>query len=95
MRQWGRPDGQSKVKRKSHKTCMLADSIVRKDALTAWQRKDTMGPREALQRIRAIIKDALATDDIEAVHRLLHEAHGITDKALGRGTLRGARLVRH
>jgi hypothetical protein len=74
---------------------MLADSIVRKDALTAWQRKDTMGPREALQRIRAIIKDALATDDIEAVHRLLHEAHGITDKALGRGTLRGARLVRH
>ncbi len=54
-----------------------------------------MGPREALQRIRAIIKEALATDDIETVYRLLHEAQGITDKALGRGTLRGARLVRH
>ena len=74
---------------------MLAGSIVLADALTAWQRGDNMGPREALQRIRALIKDALATDDIETVHRLLHEAHGLTDKALGRGTLRGARLVRH
>lgn len=53
-----------------------------------------MGPREALQQVRAIIKDALATDDIETIYRLLHEMHGVTDKALGRGTLRGARLVR-
>jgi hypothetical protein len=52
-------------------------------------------PREALQQIRAIIKDALATDDIETIYRLFHEMHGVTDKALGRGTLRGARLARH
>lgn len=63
--------------------------------LTALAAEDDMGPREALQRVRAIIKDALAADDIETVYRLLHEMHAVTDKALGRGTLRGARLVRH
>jgi FAD synthase len=53
-----------------------------------------MGPREALEHIRALIREALATDDIDRAHRLLREMFAITGKAVGRGTLRRERLLR-
>ena len=53
-----------------------------------------MGPREALQRIRALILDASAAHDIEAVRSLLREMQQVTEQAIGRGTLRSARLTR-
>jgi hypothetical protein len=53
-----------------------------------------MGPREALQRIRALILDASAAHDLETVRTLLHEMHEVTEQAIGRGTLRSSRLMR-
>jgi len=53
-----------------------------------------MGPREALEHIRALIREALATDDIDTAHKLLREMFAITGKAASRGTLRSGRLIR-
>jgi hypothetical protein len=53
-----------------------------------------MGPREALEQISAIIKVAVASDDIVTVHALLREMQGVTEGAIGSGTLRRAKLVR-
>jgi len=55
---------------------------------------NAMGPREALEQIRALIRDALATDDIDTAHRLLREMFAITGRAVGAGTLRSARVIR-
>jgi hypothetical protein len=52
-----------------------------------------MGPREALERLRILIKDALTTSDIEAAHKLLREMNLITEQAIGRGRLRRGRLL--
>ena len=52
-----------------------------------------MGPREALEHISALIRDALTTADIEAAHRLLREMNEITDEAIGRGRVRRGRLL--
>ena len=57
-------------------------------------RERFMGPREALQRIRALILDASAAHDLETVRSLLREMHDVTEQAVGRGTLRSGRLVR-
>ena len=53
-----------------------------------------MGPREALEQVRALIHEALATNDIDAAHKLLREMFAITGKAVGPGTLRSGRLIR-
>lgn len=53
-----------------------------------------MGPREALEQVRALIHEALATNDIETAHRLLREMLAISGKAVGSGTLRSGRLIR-
>jgi hypothetical protein len=53
-----------------------------------------MGPREALEQISAMIKVALASNDIAAIHALLREMQGVTGRAIGSGTLRRAKLVR-
>jgi hypothetical protein len=53
-----------------------------------------MGPREALQRVLAIVKVARTTDDVEKLHGLLQEIEVITTKAIARSTLRQGRLTR-
>jgi len=53
-----------------------------------------MGPREALEQVRALIHEALATNDIDTAHRLLREMFAISGKAVGSGTLRSGRLIR-
>jgi hypothetical protein len=53
-----------------------------------------MGPREALEQISAMIKAAAASDDIAAIQALLREMQAVTERAIGSGTLRRARLVR-
>jgi predicted dinucleotide-binding enzyme len=53
-----------------------------------------MGPREALEQISAMIKVAVASDDLQAIHALLREMQGVTERAIGSGTLRRAKLVR-
>jgi len=53
-----------------------------------------VGPREALQRVRALILAASAAHDLETIRSLLREMHEVTEQAIGRGTLRGARLTR-
>ena len=53
-----------------------------------------MGPREALEQISAMIKVAVASNDIAAIHALLREMQGVTERAIGSGTLRRARLTR-
>ena len=41
-----------------------------------------------------MIKVAVASDDLRAVHALLREMQGVTERAIGSGTLRRAKLVR-
>jgi hypothetical protein len=53
-----------------------------------------MGPREALEQISAMIKTAIALNDVVAIHALLHEMQSVTERAIGSGTLRRAKLVR-
>ena len=53
-----------------------------------------MGPREALEQISAMIKVAVASNDIAAIHALLRAMQGVTERAIGSGTLRRAKLVR-
>ena len=53
-----------------------------------------MGPREALEQISALIKVAVASDDIASIHALLREMQAVTERAIGSGTLRRAKLVR-
>jgi hypothetical protein len=53
-----------------------------------------MGPRQALEQISAMIKLALASDDPVAIHALLREMQTVTERAIGSGTLRRAKLVR-
>ena len=53
-----------------------------------------MGPREALEQISAMIKVAVASNDIAAVHALLRDMQTVTERAIGSGTLRRAKLVR-
>jgi hypothetical protein len=53
-----------------------------------------MGPREALEQISAMIKVAAASDDLQAIRALLREMQGVTERAIGSGTLRRAKLVR-
>jgi hypothetical protein len=53
-----------------------------------------MGPREALEQISAMIRAAAETNDLQAVQALLREMQGVTERAIGSGTLRRARLTR-
>jgi hypothetical protein len=53
-----------------------------------------MGPREALEQISAMIKVAVTLNDLKAIHALLREMQGVTERAIGPGTLRRGRLVR-
>ena len=53
-----------------------------------------MGPREALEQISAMIKVAVVSNDIAAIHALLREMQAVTERAIGSGTLRRARLSR-
>jgi predicted dinucleotide-binding enzyme len=53
-----------------------------------------MGPREALEQISAMIRVALASNDIAAVHALLRDMQTVTERAISFGTLRRAKLVR-
>lgn len=53
-----------------------------------------MGPREALEQISAMIKTAVETNDLQAVQALLREMQAVTERAIGAGTLRRARLTR-
>jgi hypothetical protein len=53
-----------------------------------------MGPREALEQISAMIKVAVVSDDLQAIRALLREMQGVTEHAIGSGTLRRAKLVR-
>ncbi|MEA2948006.1 MAG: hypothetical protein QOI40_3336 [Alphaproteobacteria bacterium] len=53
-----------------------------------------MGPREALEQISALIKVAAASNDIAAIHVLLRDMQTVTERAIGAGTLRRAKLVR-
>jgi hypothetical protein len=52
-----------------------------------------MGPREALEQISAMIKVAVASNDIAAIHALLREMQAVTERAIGAGTLRRAKLA--
>ena len=58
------------------------------------RRVRVMGPREALEHIRALIQEALATNDIDTAHKLLREMYAIAGKAVGQSTLRSGRLIR-
>jgi predicted dinucleotide-binding enzyme len=53
-----------------------------------------MGPREALEQISALIKVAVASNDIAAIHALLRDMQTVTERAIGAGTLRRAKLIR-
>jgi len=53
-----------------------------------------MGPREALEQVRALIHEALATNDVDTADRLLREMLAIAGKAVGPGTLRSGRVIR-
>jgi hypothetical protein len=53
-----------------------------------------MGPREALEQISAMIKAARGLDDVVAIHALLREMQAVTERAIGSGTLRRAKLIR-
>jgi hypothetical protein len=53
-----------------------------------------MGPREALEQISAMIKVAVASNDIASIHALLRDMQAVTERAIGSGTLRRAKLVR-
>ena len=53
-----------------------------------------MGPREALEQISAMIKLAIASNDIAGIHALLREMQAVTERSIGSGTLRRARLAR-
>jgi hypothetical protein len=52
-----------------------------------------MGPREALEKIRALVADAMAAHEIETVRSLLRKIDEVTVHAIGRGTLRRSRVV--
>jgi hypothetical protein len=52
-----------------------------------------MGPREALAEIASMIKLAKATHDVSEIHRLLAEMEKVAQTAIGRGTLRQARIM--
>jgi hypothetical protein len=52
-----------------------------------------MGPREALAQIVSIIKLAKATHDPSEVQRLLAEMETLAETAVGRRTLRQARML--
>jgi hypothetical protein len=54
----------------------------------------TMGPREALEHVRAIIYDALRTNDLVTVREHLNQMRAVTEKAIGPGTLHAARTLR-
>jgi hypothetical protein len=56
--------------------------------------EEAMGPREALEHIRAIINDALQANDIITVRDHLSQMRAITEKAIGPGTLHAARALR-
>lgn len=56
--------------------------------------QSAMGPREALEHIRALIRKALATNDIDTAHELLREMFAITGKAVSPVTPRRGRLIR-
>jgi hypothetical protein len=51
------------------------------------------GPREALEHVRAIIYDALRTNDLVTVREHLNQMRAITEKAIGRDTLHAARTL--
>ncbi len=44
--------------------------------------------------VSAMIKVAVASNDIAAIHALLREMQAVTERAIGSGTLRRAKLVR-
>jgi hypothetical protein len=52
-----------------------------------------MGPREALAQIVSMIKLAKATHDSSEVQHLLAEMEKVAQAAVGRGTLRQARML--
>ena len=52
-----------------------------------------MGPREALAQVVSMIKLAKATHDPSEVQRLLGEMEEVAQAAIGRGTLRQARML--
>jgi len=52
-----------------------------------------MGPREALERIAAMINAALASNDLEAVHALLQDMQAMTRRAINERGLRRGRLL--
>jgi hypothetical protein len=56
--------------------------------------ESAMGPREALEHIRALIREALATNDIDTAHRLLRDMLALTGKVVRPSTLRRGRLIR-
>jgi hypothetical protein len=53
-----------------------------------------MGPREALVQISALIKVAVTSNDIAAIHALLRDMQAVTERAIGSGTLRRGKLAR-
>ena len=54
-----------------------------------------MGPREALEQISAMIKGrAWRRTTFRPFMRCLREMQGVTERAIGSGTLRRAKLVR-
>jgi hypothetical protein len=53
-----------------------------------------MGPREALEQISAMIKVAVASNDIAAIHALLRDMQAVSERAIGSRALRRAELVR-
>jgi hypothetical protein len=52
-----------------------------------------MGPREALERIAALINAALASNDLEAVHALLQDMQAMAHRAINQRELRRGRLL--
>jgi hypothetical protein len=52
-----------------------------------------MGPREALDRISAMIKAGLASDDIGEIHALLQDMQLIAQKAISQRGLRRGRVL--
>ena len=58
------------------------------------RRSLSVGPRETLEHVSAMLKDALACDDLAAVHRLLHEMQPIVENAIGRGRTPDVRMMR-
>ena len=57
-------------------------------------RSACLGPRETLEHVSAMLKDALRCDDLEALRRELHEMQRVVESATRDGRRPDVRMMR-